>query len=69
MGTKKRISSILPADLLSEATDLTRLNQTDTLVLALGELIRAFKRQSILGLKGKLKINFNIERDRERHKF
>lgn len=66
---KKKISSILPADLLSEAIDLTQLNQTDTLVLALGELIRTYKRRSIVDLKGKLKIDFDVERDRERGRF
>jgi hypothetical protein len=66
---KKKISSILPAALLSEATNLTRLNQTDTLVLALAELIRTYKRESIVNLKGKLKIKFNVEQDRERSRF
>ena len=66
---KKKISTILPASLLSEATHLAELNQTDTLVLALGELIRAYKRKSIVDLKGKLKIDFDVERDRERSRF
>ncbi len=66
---KKKISSILPADLLGKETDLTQLNQTDTLILALGELIRAYKRKSIVDLKGKLKIDFDVERDRERSRF
>jgi hypothetical protein len=66
---KKKISSILPAGILKEATGLTHLNQTDTLVLALTELIRAHKRKSILDLRGKLKIDFAIERDRERSRF
>jgi hypothetical protein len=66
---KKKISSILPAALLSEATELTQLNQTDTLALALQELIRSFKRKSIVNLRGKLKIDFDIERDRERSRF
>ena len=66
---KKKISSILPSRLLSEATNLTRLNQTDTLVLALGELIRGYKRKSLLDLKGEIKINFDVEKDRERRRF
>jgi hypothetical protein len=70
MGTKKKkISSILPADLLSEATGLTQLNQTDTLMLALKELIRSYKRKSILDLRGKLKVDFDVDRDRERGRF
>lgn len=63
---KKKISSILPADLLEEATALTGENQTDTLVLALKELIRAQRRTSVFDLKGRLKIDFDILRDRER---
>ena len=66
---KKKISSILPADLLSEAVQLTDLNQTDTIVLALAELVRAYKRKAIVGLKGKLVVDFDVERDRERGRF
>lgn len=66
---KKKISTILPSDLLSEATKLTRLNQTDTLALALSELIRSFKRRSIADFKGKLKIDFDVDKDRERRRF
>ena len=66
---KKKISTILPADLLAEATGLTHLNQTDTLILALKELIRGHKRSSILNLKGKLSIDFDPDKDRERRRF
>lgn len=66
---KKKICSILPADLLSEATELTQLNQTDTLMLALKELVRLYKRKSILDLRGRLKIDFDVNRDRERDRF
>jgi hypothetical protein len=69
MKTKKKISTILPAELLSEASKLTSLNQTDTLILALQELVRSYKRKTIVGLKGKLKINFDADRDRERSRF
>lgn len=66
---KKKISTILPDRLLSEATGLTQLNQTETLILALEELVRSFKRKSLLGLKGKIKIDFNVDKDRERRVF
>ena len=66
---KKKISTILPAALLGEATKLTQLNQTDTLTLALSELIRSIKRNSISNLKGKLRVDFDIDLDRERRRF
>lgn len=56
---KKNISAILPADLLAEAGKLSASNQTETIVLALQELIRSHKRRSIAGLKGKCKIDFS----------
>lgn len=70
MKTKrKKISTILPENLLREAAAFTRANQTDTLVLALQELVRAYKRHSIFDLKGKLKIKFEAEIDRQRSRF
>lgn len=66
---KKKISTILPSDLLREAGKLTKANQTDTLVMALNELIRAYKRKSIFNLKGKLRIDFNVDEERERGRF
>lgn len=66
---KKKISSILPAEILSEAVRLTGVNQTDAIVMALKELIRSYKRTSILDLKGRIKINFNADIDRERKRF
>lgn len=62
----KKISAFIPKDLLTEATSITELNQTEAIILALKELIRAKKRSSILDLKGKIKIKFDIDRDRER---
>jgi len=66
---KKKISSILPEDLLIQACKLTEANQTDTIVLALKELIRSHKRASVSALKGRLNVDFDIERDRERARF
>lgn len=69
MLRKKKISTILPAELLSEAARLTGVNQTDTIVLALKELVRSHKRASIFELKGRLKINFDVDQSRERARF
>ncbi len=68
-STKKKVLFIPPADLLAEARKLTKLNQTDTLVLALNELIRSYKRKSIFKLKGKLNIEFDVEKSRQRSRF
>lgn len=65
----KKLSCFVPEDILKEAVALTELNQTDTLIEGLKELIRANKRKSILNLKGKLKIKFDIEKDRQRARF
>lgn len=62
----KKISTNLPADLLNKACELTNLNQTDTLIAGLKELIAAHERQAIVGLKGKVKIRLDLDRMRER---
>ncbi len=66
---KKKISTILPAELLAQAVKLSETNQTNTIVLALRELVRGHKRKSILTLKGKLNIDFNVDRERSRDIF
>lgn len=66
---KKKISTILPSDLLAEAGRLTKVNQTETLILALKELVRSFKRESIVNLKGKLDISFEVAKERQRNRF
>jgi hypothetical protein len=65
----KKISALIPADLLIEATKLSDCNQTDAIIFGLQELIRAKKRNTIFDLKGKMKINFNVELERERTRF
>ena len=66
---RKKISTILPVALLNEAVRLSNANQTDTLIAALQDFVRAFKRRTILDLKGKINIDFDIEKDRERSRF
>jgi len=65
----KKISTILPRDLLAEATRLAESNQTDTIIAGLHELIRSFKRRSLSHIKGKLHIDFDVQQDRERLRF
>ena len=65
----KKISALIPADLLSEATKISASTQTEAIISCLEELIRASKRKSIISLRGKLKIGFDIDRERERARF
>ena len=66
---RKKISTILPAELLAQAVKLSETNQTDTIVLALKELVRGHKRKSILSLKGKINITFDVNKERNRNTF
>lgn len=66
MAKTKKISTILPADLLKKACELSKSNQTDTLIQALNELIGSYKREKLLSLHGKIPIKFEADRDRER---
>lgn len=63
----KKIATNLPKDLILEATRVTGLNQTQTLIEGLREIIRKHKRERLLKLKGKVKINLNLSKLRERH--
>ncbi len=65
MGLKK-IATNIPSDLLEEATRLTGLNQTQTLVEGLKELISQKKREALLALRGKLSIYVNTHKTRQR---
>jgi hypothetical protein len=65
MKTKK-ISTNIPADLLREACRLTDLNQTEALIAGLRELILQHQRSSIVDLKGKIKIDLDLDKVRQR---
>lgn len=62
----KKLSTNIPEDLLRKACEITSLNQTDTLVAGLKELIAQHQRQSVRALKGKIKIDLNIDKIRQR---
>lgn len=64
---RRKIATNIPENLLREATSLTGLNQTAALVAGLKELIRQHKLQKLLALEGKIKINFDAAKSRERH--
>jgi hypothetical protein len=62
----KKISTNIPADLLKMACAVTSLNQTDALIAGLKELIAQQNRRSILDLRGRIKIDINLNEARKR---
>lgn len=66
MKKVKKISTNLPEDLLRKACELTKLNQTDALIAGLKELIAQHERQAIVDLKGKVRIDLNLDQIRQR---
>ena len=64
---KKKVATNLPVDLLVEATQATGLNQTQTLIEGLKEIIRKKKMEQLLKLKGRIKIKLDLDKLRERH--
>ena len=65
MNTRK-IATNIPSDLLDEAVQLTGLNQTQTLVEGLKELIAKRKRLDLLSMNGKIQIRVNTDKTRGR---
>ena len=65
MSTRK-IATNIPSDLLDEAVQLSGLNQTQTLVEGLKELIAKKKRQELLSMGGRLQIRVNTDQTRKR---
>lgn len=64
----RKIATNIPTALLKEAARLTGLNQTQTLVAGLKELIAKKKREKLLSLHGKLHLNLNTGILRERRR-
>lgn len=64
----KKLSTSVPADLLSEAVEITGLNQTQALTQGLKELIKARKRMAFIALKGKIHVDLDVSKIRERRK-
>lgn len=62
----KKISTNIPEDLLRKACDLTNLNQTEALIAGLQELIAQHEREVILDLKGKIRIDLDLDEMRQR---
>jgi hypothetical protein len=66
MDKKRKIATNIPERLLREATELTGLNQTQTLIAGLRELIAERKRSRLLGLRGRISIGLDVDRVRQR---
>ncbi len=66
MAKLKKISTSIPEALLKKACSLSELNQTETLIAGLKELVAQAERREVLKLKGKIKIDLDIDRLRER---
>ena len=64
----KKIATNIPRNLIKEATQVTGLNQTQTLIAGLRELIASKKRHRLLELRGKLHIAVDTDRTRRRRR-
>ena len=62
----KRITANLPEDLLSEAMKVTRKGITGTLVEGLRLVRRARGYEKAMALRGKVKLDIDLEASRER---
>jgi hypothetical protein len=62
----KRITANLPEDLLQEAMKVTRKGITDTLVEGLRLVRRTRGYQKAMALRGKVRLDLNLEASRER---
>jgi hypothetical protein len=63
---KRKIATNIPEDILFEATELSGMNQTAAIIEGLRELIKREKRRRLVALEGKVKVEFDIDRSRQR---
>lgn len=66
MNKLRKIATNIPSSLLEEAVQITGLNQTQTLVEGLKELIARNKRQMLLSMSGKIRIGVDTDVTRRR---
>ena len=64
----RRITANLPKDLLEEAMQATRKGITDTLVEGLRLVRRARAYEKALALRGKIRLEIDLEGSRERRR-
>ena len=63
---KKKISTNIPEALLEKACSLSELNQTEALIAGLRELIAQHEREAVVDLKGRVKIDLDLDQIRQR---
>lgn len=63
----KKISALIPADLLAKAQAVLDKNQTDTLIEGLREIIDRDRRIKVLTDLPKLSIKYDVDSIRQRH--
>lgn len=66
MNKLRKIATNIPTGLLEEAVQITGLNQTQTLIEGLKELIARNKRQMLLSMSGKIRIGVDTDVTRRR---
>ena len=65
--SRMRTTLDLPEDLVNEAKELLGFkSKTDTIVYALTELVRRKKREQLVAMFGKVKIDIDLDRSRRR---
>jgi hypothetical protein len=64
----KKVATNLPKDLLELAASLSGLNQTQTIIEGLKELIRKERVKKFLSFEGKIQIGYEVDKLRERKK-
>jgi len=68
MTNAKRITANLPKDLLEEAMKTTDKGITETLVEGLRLVRRQSAYEKAMALRGKIKLDIDLETSRERHR-
>ena len=68
MTNAKRITANLPKDLLEEAMKVTQKGITETLVAGLRQVRRQSAYQAAMALRGKIKLDVDLEGSRERRR-
>lgn len=66
MSKLKKISTNIPEALLKRACSISELNQTEALIAGLKELVAQHERRQVLDLKGKIKIDLDLDSLRQR---
>jgi hypothetical protein len=66
MATRRRITANLPADLLSDAMEVTGKGVTDTLVAGLDLVRRTRAYRAAMDLRGKVNLKIDLDQSRER---